>query len=203
MGRKKKIKEKTTIEVKKPKANYFLWSIKNIVFAGIAVLLIRMVIYPFGEDNTMTHEIYKDMSAISKMSFKKTTLDERYTVVLKTTYTYFKLLKDNSPSNAVILYPEYEAFFPENEEPVFSNPGVANKMWAIRFLYPRIIIKQSEQDSSPYKDIITYVAIVNGRGREFLPYELDEEANFGVMILNPTEKELQFLNNKKYETTDE
>ena len=199
MGRKKKVREETTIEVKQPKANYFLWSIKNIAFACIAALLIRMVLYPFGEESTLIHNIYKDMNAISKLSFKKTSLDERYSVVLKTTYTYFNLIKNNSPEDAVILYPDYNAFFPENEEPVFNNPGIASKMWAIRFLYPRIIITPAELESSSYKDKITYVAIVNGRGREFLPYELDEGAKFGVVMLNPTEEELQIMNDKNRE----
>ena len=196
MGRKKK-----TIEVNQPKTNYFSWSIKNIIFAGIAALLIRMVVYPFGEESAFIHMryIYKDMSAISKLSFKNTSLDERYTVVLKTTYTYFNLIKNNSPEDAVILYPDYDAFFPENEEHVFNNPGIANKMWVIRFLYPRKIVTQSELESSSYKDKITYVAIANGRGREFLPYELDENANFGVVLLNPTEKELQIMNSKNRE----
>jgi|GEM_PF-104239 len=199
MDRKNKKREEKRTKINQPKANYFLWSIKNIFLAGIAALLIKMVVYPFGEESTLIHEIYKDMNAISKLSFKNSSLDERYFVVLKTTYTYFNLIKNNSPEDAVILYPEYNAFFPENEEHVFNNPGIANKMWAIRFLYPRIIITPAELESSSYKDKITYVAIVNGRGREFLSYELDEGAKFGVVLLNPTEEELEIMNNKNQE----
>ena len=198
-SKKKKISTMKPVEIKQSKIIYLTWLIKNILLACITALLIKMVVYPFGEENTLLHNIYNDMRRVSKVSLNSVTLDERYTSLLKNTYLYFKLIKDNSPADAVILYPEYEAFFPENEEHVFTNPGVSSKMWAIRFLYPRIIIKQSELESSPYKDKITYVAIVNGRGREFLPYEIDEDANFGVIVLNPTEKELQFLKSKNKE----
>jgi len=186
-------KEKKSLKVKQAKTKYFLWLIKNFFFAAVAALLIKMVVYPFGEDNTLLHGIYKDMRKISKFPFS-TTLDQRYTALLKSTYTYFMLIKNNTHENAVILYPEYESFFPENEKHVFNHPGISNKMWVIRFLYPRKIITSSELESSSYKDKITDVAIVNGRGREFLPYELTKEANFGVAPLNPTADELQKMN---------
>ena len=186
-------RKKKPAKVKQPKTKYFLWLIKNLFFAGIAALIIKMVVYPFGEDNTLTHRIYRDMRKISQLPFS-TTLEQRYTAVLESTYTYFMLIKNNTQENAVILYPEYESFFPENEKHVFQHPGISNKMWVIRFLYPRKIINPSELESSPYKDKISDVAIVNGRGREFLPYKLTEDAKYGVAPINLTEEELQNLN---------
>jgi len=190
-------KEKKSAKAKQPKTKYYSWLIKNLLFAGIAALLIKMAVSVFGENSAFL-VIYDDLRNISQQPFS-ITLEQRYSVLLNTTYTYFMLIKNNTDENAVILYPEHEAFFPENEKPVFQHSGVSNKMWAIRFLYPRILIKPSELESSSYKDKITDVAFVNGRGREYLPYKLTEDAKFGVMPMILTEEDLQKTNIKNQE----
>ena len=184
-------------EIKLPKTNYFSWIMKNIIFAVIAVLtLAAVVIYSGGDYKPFLYSYHKDVKTFSHPAHRNATLDKRYIAVLKSVYEYIEVIKNSTPEDAVILYPEYESFFPENEKHVFHNSGVANKMWAIRFLYPRKIVRPSELESSPYKDEITHVAIVNGRGGEFLPYKLSKNDTFGVALFNATEEEIQAMNNK-------
>ncbi|MDR2914554.1 MAG: hypothetical protein LBV74_06955 [Tannerella sp.] len=122
------------------------------------------------------------------------TLDNRYTIVLKQIYLYFADIRKNTPENAVILYPEYNSFFPANKKSIYHNDGIAKKIWAIRFLHPRILIQPSELAASPYKDKITHVAIINGQGYKYLPYKLKNEPSSGIFPVRLTDKDMQSIN---------
>ena len=185
---KKKNKQK-----KESKTNYIFWILKNIFFAGIAVSAIY-VVFQLESNKTLLYALRIDMDIIRKYPLKNTTLDQRYSIVLDKTYSFMTTIKENTPVDAVILYPEYDAFFPANKSPVFKQWGVTNKMWAIRFLYPRTIVKESELETSLYKEKITHVAIVNGWGHKYLSYELDKEyAILGVLPVNTSDDELESI----------
>ena len=199
-------KKKQTKQTKKSKTNYFSWILKNILFAGLAMSAIY-VVFQFEANKTLLYALRVDMDIIRKNPIKNTTLDQRYSIVLDDTYSYMTTIKENTPIDAVILYPEYDAFFPTNKSPTFKHWGVANKMWAIRFLYPRTIVKVSELETSLYKEKITHVAIVNGFGQEYLSYKLDDENDiFGVLPVNISDEELEsikkMLEEEKNQLTD-
>ena len=94
-----------------------------------------------------------------------------------------KFVKESTPENAVILLPGKEAFYPEGEERIFSGEPY-NKLWAIRFLYPRRVIIPSELGKTPWSEKITHVAIVNGRGYEYLDYEVEQKAPHAVLPMH-------------------
>ena len=70
--------------------------------------------------------------------------------------------------------------------PLFFIP--TQKIYATRFLYPRKLILESERKTGKYKNEITHVAIVNGKGMEKLPYPVDTEFQHGVLPLKPQTK---------------
>ena len=186
---------------KHSKPNYFSWFIKNLISAVIAAFLLIKVVVPFDDYNYLFRSLRIDMGIIKDYPLKSTTVEQRYFIALSSIYTFFETIKNDSPEDAVILYPEYESFFPENDTLTYKNAGISNKMWAIRFLYPRKIVKISELEHSQYKDKITHVAIVNGFGYEYLPYRdklnLKDSFNlrttYGVFPVKITEEELQEL----------
>jgi len=183
---------------KQPGTNYLPWLLKNIVSAGIVALIMIKVIAPSESYKFLLHALNIDMKIIKDYPLKSTTIEERYHIVLSKIFSYYQSVEKDTPEDAVILYPSYDAFFPKDKEPMFHNAGISNKMWAIRFLYPRTIISASELEQSPYKDKITHVAIVNGYGVEYLPYKdrLSKNALFGVVPLNISEEMLQEINDE-------
>ena len=98
-------------------------------------------------------------------------------------HVYLRYVKENTPENAVILLPGKEAFYPEGEERIFSGEPY-NKLWAIRFLYPRRVIIPSELGKTPWSEKVTHVAIVNGRGYEYLDYEVEQKAPHAVLPMH-------------------
>jgi len=167
-------------QIKQAEISYFSWIMKNIIFAGIATFILIFGILKYDSHNYMYRALQLDMDIINKHPLKNTSLRNRSIIVLKNVYTFMEVLKNKTSEDAVILYPEFDSFFPENEKHLFDNKGVSDRMWAIRFLYPRIIIKQSELNKSPYRDKITDVTVVNGRDYEYIPYKVNKQEPFGI-----------------------
>jgi hypothetical protein len=187
--------KKKNKKTKESKTNFLFWILKNIFFAGLAMYTIS-VVFQSESNKVLLSALRIDMDIISENPLKNTTLDQRYTIALKEIYSFMTTIKENSPVDAVILYPEYDTFFPANKSTVFKNVGVTNKMWAIRFLYPRKIVKESELETSLYKEKISHIAIVNGWGYEYLSYEFDKEHSlFGVLPVNISNEEFESIKN--------
>lgn len=115
------------------------------------------------------------------------TLEQRNEMKLGFDYAYLQFLKNATPEDAVILYPSREDFFPEGVESPFKQ-DVSNKIWALRFLYPRKLalpseleIGGSQMETNRYAKDVTHVAIVNGRGYERLDYEVETPVVHGVL----------------------
>ena len=185
MAKKKKQKiEQNIPKVKKNNLSRFLRILLNILFAGIAICVVYATLQ-FKSNSIILRAFKTDIDLFIKYPLKSATLSDRYYLALNDTYAYMEFLKINTSKDAVILYPEHSAFFPENsanQENTFRHSGISSKMWAIRFLYPRIIIKQAELKTSPYKDKVTDIAVVNGQGYELLPYIVKEDKRipFGI-----------------------
>lgn len=117
-------------------------------------------------------------------------LQERYTSKMGYTYSLFDSVRSRTPNTAVIYLPGKEAFFPNNQKSIFTGEPF-EKMWAIRFLYPRKVVTEREYEQSPYAKKINYVMIVNGIGVERLKYKLASPIQYGILYADS----LQLTNN--------
>ena len=126
-------------------------------------------------------------------------LSERYLYKLKGDYQYVKLLKDNTPENAVILMPDQSDLvipqgFPENT-PTFKT--LTDKAWCYYFLYPRKLVYEVESkdllDNKPnfrkdpdyieHRRRVTHVAIVYGKGYDKLNYSPNQTERKAYTVL--------------------
>jgi len=108
-------------------------------------------------------------------------LSERTTAKLGASYTFFDSIRVKTPETAVIYLPGQEAFFPKGKKSIFIGEPF-NKMWAIRFLYPRKVVIPSEMKDGLYAKKITHVTIVNGVGTELLQYTLPFNLQYGILL---------------------
>jgi hypothetical protein len=86
--------------------------------------------------------------------------DQRLEVKLGFTAKYLHMLRDSTPSNAVILMPPDSIFFPGDTTSRF-NPLIRNRRWVAYFIYPRKIVYEEEKDSLALYKNVTHVAVVN------------------------------------------
>lgn len=140
----------------------FSWVAKNIFAVVIVLFLLNKFVLDVQPGyNWAYNMLQKNLETIRHYS--RTTTDNRFEMKLGLSHVYLRYVKESTPENAVILLPGKEAFYPEGEERIFSGEPY-NKLWAIRFLYPRRVIIPSELGKTPWSEKITHVAIVNGRG---------------------------------------
>lgn len=115
---------------------------------------------------------------------RKATLSQRYAMKLRSGYLVYARLAANTPPDAVIYLPGKSALEADKNGANFHG-NTFTKGWALRFLYPRKVVLESEYDTSIYTPQITHVAIVNGVGAEKLPYKLSSVPAFGVLPIDP------------------
>ena len=174
-------KKKGRSSQKSPFIVYAGWSLKNILFLFIAIFLVKLTFSRQPAYNWVFNGLLKGNMRMIK-EYPKLTYDQKMQYKLGASYEYLLFLKRATPENAVILYPSSKAFQKEGS-PFTQN--IDNKIYATRFLYPRKLILESELKDSKYADKITHVAIVNGEGRDKLPYPVDPKMEHGVLPVKP------------------
>jgi hypothetical protein len=156
-----------------------IWALKNVVAGVIAWFVISAVIDGHQSYRWAYHTLMKGNFKIAREN-RNLPIDRRWEAKLGYTYAYLRFVRDNTPEDAVILYPTHEVFFPKGKESRFSGePGT--KMIAIRFLYPRKVVMADEIDRNCYGNQLTHVAIANGWGYEHLEYAVDNRADDTVL----------------------
>ena len=179
--------EKTTKEGKQEKqrktfAVYAVWLARNVLFMVLALLLVKYTL----TKQPAYHWVYSSLLKENMATIKKhpeLTFEEKMKMKLGVDYDYLLFIKQATPENAVILYPSQEAFLKKGSP---FKREIGNKLYATRFLYPRLLILESELEESRYADRITHVAIVNGEGKDRLPYQVDPEIQHaGLPVVQP------------------
>ncbi|MDR1938844.1 MAG: hypothetical protein LBQ73_10170 [Tannerellaceae bacterium] len=179
-----KRRNKTSPPVEQPQApNPLLWFVKNAFVASVVGILTFQCI----EEQAGYHWVYNtllkgNMKMITQ--YPNLAVDQKNEMKLGFDYVYLRFLKNSTPEDAVILYPSREDFFPEDKQSPFKQE-INNKVWALRFLYPRKLVLPSEMETNRYAQDITHVAIVNGRGYERLNYTVDDVQEHGILPVNP------------------
>ncbi len=184
----------TTIQKTKSRQpfDYLIWFLKNAIAGVVAYIIIFQCIekqlgYNWAY-NTLMKENFKLIKEHSDM-----TLEQKLSAKFGYNYAYWKYIQDNTPEDAVILYPTKEFFFPSDKESKFTGE-VFNKIYASRFLYPRKLVYPTEIETSPYGEQITHVAIANGWGYDYLEYKVDNPVADNVLPIKQTEDQ---INNNK------
>jgi hypothetical protein len=153
----------------------------NLLAVVIAIILVRacyknVAAYSWAYD-TLLKGNYELLS-----KHKNLTIDEKKEMKMGFSFAYLKFVRDNTPEDAVILFPGFDAFFPEGQKSNFTGEPY-NKLWCLNTLYPRKIVYVQETDN-PDANKITHVAIVNGWGYDKLNYEVQQKTQYAVFPLN-------------------
>jgi hypothetical protein len=162
--------------------NYGLWLVKNLLFASfIGFCLLKGM--ESNEGYKWAYTMLKNNREIIRKN-PNLTLKKKNEMKLGIDFAYICFLKESTPDNAVILYPSSEDFYPPDKSSPFKQP-IQNKIWALRFLYPRHLVLPSEMETNRYTPAITHVAIVNGRGYERLDYPIENKQEYGIWQIKP------------------
>ncbi|MDR2814678.1 MAG: hypothetical protein LBB79_08525 [Prevotellaceae bacterium] len=111
---------------------------------------------------------------------RKATLDERYQMKLGFDYVFCSYVRDNTPEDAVILFP-LKKYNTEKGGDYQLTRAINVKNWVTHFVYPRKALYKDEQETNPRYHDVTHVAIIAGHGYEDLDYPVRERSYFTVL----------------------
>ncbi len=148
----------------------FSWWVKNLLIAAALYMLCPQIIkmntgYQWLIDGYAKSNL-KAIKEISGFNF-----DQKLEAKLGYDYAFIEMIRKSTPENSVVFYPSREDFTDTSiNTGVSFNGNLCDKLSAVRFLYPRRIVIKKELGKTSWSKKISHVAIINGHGRELLPY---------------------------------
>lgn len=133
--------------------------------------------------------------------YKNLTYDQKMEGKLGFAYKYFKFINDNTPEDAIILFPPDTIIRPKGQvhhTKKGMNGYSTNPKWVSYFIYPRKVVYEDRKDEHPelYKNA-THVAVMNTWGYEKLPYRVRQKSQFSVMPMKIPEQAKQPQENQQ------
>lgn len=158
----------------------------NLLVAGMGVLLFSKVI---GNNDAYSWmwNTFAPVNLESIKTDKSLSPEQRLARKLGVDFNYVMMIRDYTPTDAVVFYPGKGDFMatPEYGNKLQFRGTLVDKMSAIRFLYPRKVVIREELGKTPYAKRITHVGIVNGRNAEMLHYPVDSTTMHTILPVVP------------------
>ena len=156
------------------------WWLKNGAAAALVLLLLQSARNAQPTYDWVYTQLLRRNYALAH-AYPDATFDQKMEMKLGESYRFLRYIRQSTPEDAVILFPSTEDFrTPDNP----FKQEIHNKLFATRFLYPRRLVQRQELGQSPYAERITHVVVVNGRGKDDLPYPVGPDVKHAVMPLH-------------------
>ncbi len=175
-----------TAAAKTRRPDYSTRLLRNLLVAGMGVLLFSMVIGSNDAYNWMWNT-FAPVNLESVKADKSLSPERLLARKLGVDFCYVMMIRDYTPTDAVVFWPSKDDFMatPEYGNKLPFRGTLVDKMSAIRFLYPRKVVIREELGKTPYAKRITHVGIVNGRNTEMLHYPVDSTAIHTILPVVP------------------
>lgn len=147
--------------------------LSNLIGGCVSILLIAFIFKQSGYQFVWSM-LQRNWKVIRE--YHDTSLSDRYLMKLGDGYAIYKYVQENTPEDAVIYIPEAKHFQGAN---ISGEPW--NKLWAIRFLYPRQVVTYGEYQINHKTP--THVLIVGEGGREMFSTEILPSSTSGIAIV--------------------
>jgi hypothetical protein len=165
---------------------FFLFKPYNLLFAFVAILTLTALNKNVPSYNwvyngllkdgykycgMVQQEIEKRCSGVQDPAVRRQiAYDTKYEAKIGTEFLVLKQIRDNTPPNAVILFPP-PLVLTQKTSYLSLRYEIGMKPWAAHFLYPRTIVYEQEKGKNPFYDKAQYIFILHGWGFDHLDYE--------------------------------
>lgn len=163
-------------------------SVIEIIFNNIVVLIIFGIIFFSLYKNNKGYNWMVDTLLVQNYQMMKKNpnlnYDQKMSAKIGRVYEFYKILRDSTPENALILMPSKSLV--EQTDSKLNLKNISNKRYSAYFTYPRkLLYQQITEDSILIKEQkYTHVAILKGVGYEKLNYPVEKKLYFDVKPVN-------------------
>jgi hypothetical protein len=112
--------------------------------------------------------------------------DTKYEAKIGTEFMILKMIRDNTPPNAIILFPPPLILTQKTTE-LTLRYEIGMKPWASHFLYPRTIVYEQEKGKNPFYEKAQYIFVLHGWGFDHLDYEPKQRNQVDILPLHKSQ----------------
>lgn len=112
--------------------------------------------------------------------------DTKYEAKIGVEFSILKFIRDNTPSNAIILFPP-PLILTQKTTNLTLRYEIGMKPWASHFLYPRTIVYEQEKGKNPFYDKAQYIFVLHGWGFDHLDYEPLQRNQVDILPLHKSQ----------------
>ncbi len=109
--------------------------------------------------------------------------DTKYEAKLGTEFMILKMIRDNTPPNAIILFPP-PLILTQKTSYLTLRYEIGMKPWASHFLYPRTIVYEQEKGKNPFYAKAQYIFVLHGWGFDHLDYVPQQHNSVDILPLH-------------------
>lgn len=132
-------------------------------------------------------EINKRTQTVSNPAMKRQiAYDTKYEAKIGTDFMILKMIRDNTPQNAIILFPP-PLILTQKTTYLTLRYEIGMKPWASHFLYPRTIVYEQEKGKNPFYDKAQYIFVLHGWGFDHLDYEPKQRNAVDILPLHKSQ----------------
>lgn len=164
-------------------AGWWLRNVAAVVFVGI--VLLKTIPLNVGYQWVFSGLLKGNLEIIRHN--RALTTEQRMGAKMGNDFAYLLFLRDNTPEDAVILWPTMSQFRESVDgHPSMFRGNMCDKLSAVRWLYPRKVVVHEEYGKTSWGKCVTHIGIVNGHNRELLSYPVDSLYTVGVLPVQHT-----------------
>lgn len=112
--------------------------------------------------------------------------DTKYEAKIGVEFMVLKMIRDNTPPNAIILFPP-PLILTQKTTNLTLRYEIGMKPWASHFLYPRTIVYDQERGKNPFYDKAQYIFVLHGWGFDRLDYEPKQRNQVDILPLHKSQ----------------
>jgi hypothetical protein len=115
-------------------------------------------------------EIDRRSQGASPEQRKSIAMDTKYEAKVGVEFMVLKYIRDNTPKDAVILFPP-SAVISQKDQNLTLSYELSLKAYPSYFLYPRKVVYEWEKGKNPLFEKVQYVFALHGWGYQYLDYQ--------------------------------
>lgn len=180
----------------------FLFKPYNLLFGLIAIMFLVWCTKNVSSYNWVYNGLLKDgykycgdvqkeinnrtRSVSDPVKKRQIAYDTKLEAKVGTEFMVMKMIRDNTPPNAIILFPP-PLVMTQKTSYLTLRYEITMKPYASFFLYPRMVVYEQEKGKNPFYEKVQFIFVLHGWGFDHLDYEPQQKNAVDILPIHKTQ----------------